>query len=53
MLTSDRHLMEDLRDLMPHAKKDVKLDTKDKLQVVNEVEISPPCPSMLLVTFWV
>lgn len=33
----DRHLMQDIRDLLPHAKKDVKLDAKDKLNVVNEV----------------
>eukprot|EP00128_Syssomonas_multiformis_P014387 Colp12_sorted_trinity150504_noHs@18505 len=32
-----RHLMTDVRTLMPHSKKDVKLDRKDKLFVVNEV----------------
>ena len=29
----DRHLMEDVRALLPHAKKDAKLDTKQRLQV--------------------
>ncbi|KAM7392730.1 hypothetical protein PAMA_007716 [Pampus argenteus] len=32
-----RHLMQDLRTLMPHAKADTKMDRKDKLFVVNEV----------------
>lgn len=27
----DRHLLSDLRDLLPHSKKDVKLDSKGKL----------------------
>ena len=40
--------MEDLRDILPHSKKDVKLDVKDKLSIVNEVfplrdkQCSPP-----------
>jgi ribosome biogenesis protein BRX1 len=33
----DRYLMSDIRDLLPHSKKDVKLDVKSKLFVVNEV----------------
>jgi len=33
----DRHLMEDLRDMLPHSKKDVKFDAKAKLHEVNEV----------------
>lgn len=33
----DRHLLGDLRDLMPHAKKDVKFDAKNKLHLINEV----------------
>lgn len=32
-----RHLMEDLRTLMPHSKADTKMDRKDKLFVINEV----------------
>ncbi|XP_064625233.1 ribosome biogenesis protein BRX1 homolog [Lineus longissimus] len=32
-----RHLMQDLRTLMPQAKSDTKLDKKDQLFVVNEV----------------
>uniref|UniRef100_A0A672YYF1 Ribosome biogenesis protein BRX1 homolog n=1 Tax=Sphaeramia orbicularis TaxID=375764 RepID=A0A672YYF1_9TELE len=32
-----RHLMQDLRNLMPHSKADTKMDRKDKLFVVNEV----------------
>ena len=32
-----RHLMNDLRVLMPHSKTDVKLDSKDDLTTVNEV----------------
>uniref|UniRef100_A0A8C5LU50 Ribosome biogenesis protein BRX1 homolog n=1 Tax=Leptobrachium leishanense TaxID=445787 RepID=A0A8C5LU50_9ANUR len=32
-----RHLMQDMRMLMPHAKADTKMDRKDKLFVINEV----------------
>ncbi|XP_053726951.1 ribosome biogenesis protein BRX1 homolog [Synchiropus splendidus] len=32
-----RHLMQDLRTMMPHAKSDTKMDRKDKLFVINEV----------------
>ncbi|XP_061472068.1 ribosome biogenesis protein BRX1 homolog [Rhineura floridana] len=32
-----RHLMKDLRMLMPHSKADTKMDRKDKLFIVNEV----------------
>uniref|UniRef100_A0A7N6BP41 Ribosome biogenesis protein BRX1 homolog n=1 Tax=Anabas testudineus TaxID=64144 RepID=A0A7N6BP41_ANATE len=32
-----RHLMQDLRNIMPHSKADTKMDRKDKLFVVNEV----------------
>ena len=35
--TSYRHLMDDLRMLIPHCKKDNKLDTKDKLNLINEI----------------
>lgn len=33
----DRHLLSDLRDLLPHSKKDVKYDAKDELAAVNEL----------------
>eukprot|EP00455_Lapot_gusevi_P046550 TRINITY_DN6146_c0_g1_i2.p1 TRINITY_DN6146_c0_g1~~TRINITY_DN6146_c0_g1_i2.p1 ORF type:complete len:295 (-),score=42.34 TRINITY_DN6146_c0_g1_i2:22-906(-) len=33
----DRHLMGDLRDLMPHSKRDAKFDSKEKLEVINEI----------------
>mmetsp|Transcript_36255 Transcript_36255/g.144969 ORF Transcript_36255/g.144969 Transcript_36255/m.144969 type:complete len:280 (-) Transcript_36255:1986-2825(-) len=32
-----RHLMEDLRKLLPHGKKESKLDTKDRLSSANEI----------------
>ena len=32
-----RHLMTDMIDLIPHSKKDSKLDTKNDRNVVNEV----------------
>ncbi|KAM9840895.1 ribosome biogenesis protein BRX1 homolog [Aulostomus maculatus] len=32
-----RHLMQDLRTILPHSKADTKMDRKDKLFVVNEV----------------
>ncbi|XP_046901743.1 ribosome biogenesis protein BRX1 homolog [Hypomesus transpacificus] len=32
-----RHLMQDLRTIMPHTKADTKMDRKDKLFVINEV----------------
>ncbi|XP_023684510.1 ribosome biogenesis protein BRX1 homolog [Paramormyrops kingsleyae] len=32
-----RHLMQDLRTMMPHSKADSKMDRKDKLFVINEV----------------
>mmetsp|Transcript_3520 Transcript_3520/g.6548 ORF Transcript_3520/g.6548 Transcript_3520/m.6548 type:complete len:293 (+) Transcript_3520:1-879(+) len=33
----DRHFMGDLRDLLPHSKKDVKFDAKSKLYIINDV----------------
>lgn len=33
----DRHLIQDLRDLMPHSKKDNKFDSKSKLSFINEI----------------
>lgn len=35
--TRYRHFMDDLRRLLPHHKKDVKLDAKDNFTVVNEI----------------
>ena len=33
----DRHLMDDLRTLMPHSRTDSKMQRKDTLFVVNEI----------------
>lgn len=33
----DRHFLSDLRDLLPHSKRDAKFDAKDNLGMVNEV----------------
>lgn len=33
----DRHLMEDIRGMMAHARSDSKMEKKDNLSVVNEV----------------
>lgn len=33
----DRHLMVDLRDMMPHSKTESKFERKDPLFVINEV----------------
>lgn len=35
--TRYRHIMDDFRKLLPHHKRDVKLDAKDTLHVVNEI----------------
>ena len=42
-----RHLLEDLRKLLPHHKKEVKLDAKDDLRSVNEVAEIKSCNSAL------
>eukprot|EP00624_Nannochloropsis_granulata_P002847 evm.model.NODE_24622_length_62854_cov_30.334282.2 len=42
-----RHLLEDLRKLIPHHKKDVKLDCKGDLQVVNEIAEVKSCNNSL------
>lgn len=34
---SHRHLLTDLGDLLPHTKKDAKLDSKSKLHIINEL----------------
>eukprot|EP01041_Mallomonas_annulata_P002255 gene2255-4382_t len=38
-----RHLLEDLKKLIPHHKKDNKLDTKGDIQVVNEIAEMKSC----------
>lgn len=43
-----RHLMEDLRRLLPHAKKESKLDGKDRLEVVNEIAELRSCSNVML-----
>jgi len=35
--TRYRHLMNDLRKLLPHSKREVKMDNKDPLYVINEI----------------
>ena len=42
-----RHLLEDLRKLIPHHKKDVKLDCKGDLQVINEIAEVKSCNNSL------
>lgn len=44
----DRHLMNDVLDLLPHSKKDSKLDVKARLQVVNEVAEMRNCNNTVL-----
>ena len=42
-----RHLLEDMRKLIPHHKKDVKLDCKGDLQVINEIAEVKSCNNCL------
>jgi len=42
-----RHLMLDVRKLLPHAKKDVKLDAKDALNLLNEICELKNCTSCI------
>ncbi|ELK31728.1 Ribosome biogenesis protein BRX1 like protein [Myotis davidii] len=42
-----RHLMQDLRMLMPHSKADTKMDRKDKLFVINEAFDESPHYALL------
>ncbi|WIA21278.1 hypothetical protein OEZ85_000511 [Tetradesmus obliquus] len=42
-----RHLMSDFISLLPHSKKDVKLDTKSDRGVINEVAEEKGCSSVL------
>lgn len=43
----DRHFMKDLLDLMPHSKKDSKLDTKNSLASINELAEMKACSSCI------
>jgi ribosome biogenesis protein BRX1 len=43
----DRHLLQDLLDLLPHGKKDNKLDTKHGLDVLNELAMLKQCNNVL------
>jgi ribosome biogenesis protein BRX1 len=43
----DRHLLQDLRDLLPHSKKEAKLDSKDQLFIINEVAEMKSCNNVL------
>lgn len=43
----DRHLVGDLRDLMPHGKKDVKFDAKDTLSMITEVAEMKNCNNVI------
>eukprot|EP00742_Colponemidia_sp_Colp-10_P003834 GILJ01004084.1.p1 GENE.GILJ01004084.1~~GILJ01004084.1.p1 ORF type:complete len:314 (-),score=45.24 GILJ01004084.1:20-916(-) len=38
-----RHLMEDLRVLLPHSKKEVKFDKKENLRMINEIAEMKSC----------
>ena len=42
-----RHLLEDLKQLIPHHKKDNKLDTKGDVQIVNEIAEMKSCNQVL------
>jgi ribosome biogenesis protein BRX1 len=42
-----RHLLEDLKNLIPHHKKDNKLDSKGDIQVVNEIAEMKSCNQIL------
>lgn len=44
----DRHLMDDLRTLMPHSRTDSKMQRKDTLFVVNEIAEMKNCNKCLL-----
>lgn len=46
--TRFRHLMEDLLTILPHAKKESKLDTKEKLEITTEVAELRGCDTVLL-----
>jgi ribosome biogenesis protein BRX1 len=42
-----RHLLEDLKKLIPHHKKDNKLDAKDNIHVINEIAEMKSCNNIL------
>jgi len=42
-----RHLLEDMKKLLPHHKKDNKLDTKSDIKVVNEIAEMKSCDRVL------
>lgn len=46
--TRFRHLMEDLLKILPHAKKESKLDSKDRLQVATEIAELRNCDLVML-----
>lgn len=46
--TRFRHLMADLQKLLPHAKKESKLDSKDRLEIANEVAELRNCDTIML-----
>lgn len=48
LTTRPRHLMDDLLRLLPHAKKESKLDTKDNLSVATEVADLRSCDTVML-----
>lgn len=43
-----RHLMEDIRTLLPHAKKDNKVEKTNNLGVLNEIAESKNCNKSVL-----
>ena len=50
-VASYRHLMGDIRALLPHHKKDVKLDTKRDLTAINEIAEMKSCNTALFFEF--
>ncbi|KNC48724.1 brix domain-containing protein 2 [Thecamonas trahens ATCC 50062] len=47
LTTRFRHLLNDLRLLLPHSKKEVKMDAKDKLYIINEIAELKACNSCI------
>lgn len=43
----DRHLIADLRDLLPHSRKETKLDTKDDFKQIPEIAEMKSCNNVL------
>ena len=46
--TQARHLMEDIRALLPHSKREQKLDAKDRLDTANEIAELHGCQACVL-----